>query len=195
MALKKCPLHTNIGLSVPWTGSSWMDTGLDEDAVAGRGQEERLGAVIGLFLIFLARSRALLDILAHRSTMQKSQRTGIPEWQRKEGRSKSHRDPTNTHQKNQISADGNRSLSVAWISFLWAALYLAFSTSLQMSLGDDKKLESTSLCSHNYRSQDHHDQIRTETCHWRTQGPRIVWAWAHLMLLNKTWNQRKHPAK
>lgn len=56
-----------------------MDEGLGEDAVAGRGQEERLGAIIGLFLIRLARGRALLDTLAHLSTMQKNQRTEFPE--------------------------------------------------------------------------------------------------------------------
>lgn len=56
-----------------------MDAGLGEDAVAERDQEERLGAIIGLFFICLSRGSALLDILAHLSTMQKNQRTGIPE--------------------------------------------------------------------------------------------------------------------
>lgn len=69
------------------------------------------------------RGRAVPEILAHLSTMQRNERIVIPEQQRKQGRGKSQQDLTNTHQENQISTKGNKSLLVAWISFLWAALY------------------------------------------------------------------------
>lgn len=50
MALSKRPLDDNISLSVPLPGSSWMHAGMGTGVGAGRGQEERLGAMIGLLL-------------------------------------------------------------------------------------------------------------------------------------------------
>lgn len=54
---------------------------------------------------------------------------------------------------------------------LWVTLPPTLCSNLQTRTGNDTEVEATALCSHNYRAQDHHDQIRTERVHWRTYGP------------------------
>lgn len=54
-----------------------MPTGMAEDAAGGRRQEP--GSYIGLLLGSAGEGRAVAGILIHLSTVQKNQRTGIPE--------------------------------------------------------------------------------------------------------------------
>lgn len=134
--------------------------------------------------------------------MQKNQRTDVPTARQtrtteKTGRRSKPSEPHKyTYRENQIGVCGGNKRVCWWPRFLFFGLLCisASCSSLQKSPGDGKKAESTSLCSHNYRSQDHYDHIRTESLQWRTHRPWGVWTRADLMLSNKTWNRRKHPA-
>ena len=56
-----------------------MHAGMGMDAEAGRGQEVRLGAVIGTLLGLPGKGQSCPRHPAHVPTMQKNQRTEIPE--------------------------------------------------------------------------------------------------------------------
>jgi hypothetical protein len=97
-----------------------------------------------------------------------------PEVQRRQGTGKSQQDlpdpPTNRIKSKAVKIARELVGSLDLPGFLLFGLVctLASCSRLQMNTEDDKKkkkLESASLCSHNYRAQDDHNQIRTESLH------------------------------
>lgn len=75
-----------------------------EDAAGNRSQEKSPGLLLGS----AGKGRTVPEILIHLSTVPKNQRAGIPDPQRRQGRSKSPQDPTNTCQENQIRGTDNK---------------------------------------------------------------------------------------